>query len=220
MNAPKHVVAIVLPPREGFAAGATGAVGLLVQRLASWPGAFAPVVVGMDLQRETFPGIAFRAARLGWFPGPLAFRYAASVLREIRRLCPAIVEVHNRPELALALARHCPDIPVCLFLHNDPQDMRRARSPAERRHLLASLARVAAVSGYVRGRLLDGAPGHCEVLPNCLNLRSIPPSPPQREKLILFAGRVVADKGADSFVRACALALPRLPGWRAEMIGA
>ena len=30
----------------------------------------------------------------------------------------------------------------------------------------------------------------------------------------------MADKGADSFVRACAAVLPHLPGWRAEMIGA
>ena len=41
-----------------------------------------------------------------------------------------------------------------------------------------------------------------------------------RGDVILFAGRVVADKGADAFVAACALALPELPGWRAEMIGA
>jgi glycosyltransferase involved in cell wall biosynthesis len=36
----------------------------------------------------------------------------------------------------------------------------------------------------------------------------------------LFAGRVVQDKAPDSFIRACALALPSLPGWRAEIIGA
>lgn len=38
--------------------------------------------------------------------------------------------------------------------------------------------------------------------------------------MILFAGRVVRDKGSDSFVEACATALPRLPGWRGVMIGA
>jgi glycosyltransferase involved in cell wall biosynthesis len=58
------------------------------------------------------------------------------------------------------------------------------------------------------------------VLPNCLDLAAIPASPATREPVMLFAGRVVADKGADAFVAAGALALPRLPGWRAEMIGA
>ena len=40
-----------------------------------------------------------------------------------------------------------------------------------------------------------------------------------RQKLILFAGRVVADKGVDRFVDACANVLPGLPGWRAEVVG-
>ena len=57
------------------------------------------------------------------------------------------------------------------------------------------------------------------VLPNCLDLTELPP-PRQRERLILFAGRVVADKGPDAFVSACAAALPHLPGWGAEIIGA
>ncbi len=57
-------------------------------------------------------------------------------------------------------------------------------------------------------------------MPNWLDLREVPHSPADREPVILFAGRVVRDKGADSFVQACAMALPRLPGWRAEMIGA
>jgi len=46
------------------------------------------------------------------------------------------------------------------------------------------------------------------------------PPPRRRERLILFAGRVVADKAPDAFVSACAAALPLLPGWGAEIIGA
>lgn len=57
------------------------------------------------------------------------------------------------------------------------------------------------------------------VLPNCINSREIPPPAPP-DPAILFAGRVVADKGADVFVRACARALPSLPGWRAMLLGA
>jgi glycosyltransferase involved in cell wall biosynthesis len=58
--------------------------------------------------------------------------------------------------------------------------------------------------------------------PHCLDLADLPPplAGDRRETTILFAGRMVADKGADSFVAACAIALPRLPGWRAVMIGA
>jgi glycosyltransferase involved in cell wall biosynthesis len=66
---------------------------------------------------------------------------------------------------------------------------------------------------------LDAAAGRVEILHNCIDLAAVPP-PTEREKLILFAGRVVPDKAPDSFIRACALALPTLRGWRAEIIGA
>jgi glycosyltransferase involved in cell wall biosynthesis len=58
------------------------------------------------------------------------------------------------------------------------------------------------------------------VLPNCIDLAELPPPQPARDRMILFAGRVVADKAPDVFVAACAAALPTLPGWRAEIIGA
>jgi glycosyltransferase involved in cell wall biosynthesis len=79
-----------------------------------------------------------------------------------------------------------------------------------------------AASDYVRRRFMEGidpSAGEVEVLHNCIDLAAVPP-PAERENLILFAGRVVHDKAPDSFIRACALALPSLPGWRAEIIGA
>ena len=39
-----------------------------------------------------------------------------------------------------------------------------------------------------------------------------------RQKIIVFAGRFTAEDGADAFIDACVIALPRLHGWRAEMI--
>ncbi len=57
------------------------------------------------------------------------------------------------------------------------------------------------------------------VLYNCIDLDAVPPAV-RRDKVILFAGRVVPDKAPDIFIQACALALPSLPDWRAEVIGA
>jgi glycosyltransferase involved in cell wall biosynthesis len=115
-----------------------------------------------------------------------------------------------------------PRIPVGLLLNNDPLAMRAARSPAARRRLLRRLGLVMAASDYVRRRFLEGidpSAGQVGVLHNCIDLAAVP-RPAGRENLILFAGRVVPDKAPDSFIRACALALPSLPGWRAEIIGA
>jgi UDP-glucose:(glucosyl)LPS alpha-1,2-glucosyltransferase len=209
-------VAIVLPPKEGFAPEAVGAIGLLVERLVR-AGAEG-VVLGRANAGPTFLGIRFAPIRPG-FGLSRASRYAAGVARAVRRIRPALIEVHNWPEIALRLARL--GRPVTLILNNDPQSMRGARTAQDRERLLKALAGVATSSEWLRQRLLSGvvAPVRAPVvLPNCID---VPPPPPlDREKLILFAGRMVADKGADAFVAACAEVLPRLPGWRAEMIGA
>jgi len=217
-------VAIVLPYREFFSPGSTGALGLLVHRLATWRDHFAPVAIGPPPPTPPYDDVPFRPARATWWPPTnAARRYGHAVARLLAADPPALVEVHNRPELAMFLARRLPGLPVSLFLNNDPQGMRDARTPAERTALLDRLALVATSSAWLRGRLLEGvaAPARSPVvLHNWLDLREVPPSPPERERTILFAGRVVADKGADTFVAACAAALPHLPGWRAVMIGA
>jgi UDP-glucose:(glucosyl)LPS alpha-1,2-glucosyltransferase len=215
-------VAVVLPPREGFGPGRTGAIGLLVRRLTRTPG-FDTIVIGGRQDGPTFPGIDYRPVTPSlWSLGSTNLRYAGAVADGLRKQPPALIEVHNRPEIALALAARLPGVPVVAFLHNDPHGMRQAATPAERTDMLRRLAGVITPSDYLRQRVLDGVANPDKapiVLPNCLDLAGLPPPQP-REHLILFAGRVVADKGPDAFVAACAAALPSLPGWEAEIIGA
>jgi UDP-glucose:(glucosyl)LPS alpha-1,2-glucosyltransferase len=221
-SAPAPLVAVVLPPREGFGPGRTGAIGLIAHRLTATPG-FRTTVIGGRQAGPTFAGTEFHAVRPPfWLPGNINTRYAAGAAGVLRHLGPALIEVHNRPEVALALARRMPVARVSLVLHNDPQSMRSARTPAERHALLSRMAGVITVSDYLRHRLLDGVgalPTMPVVLPNCIDLSALP-TPRQRDRVILFVGRVVPEKAPDAFVAACAIALPRLPGWRAEIIGA
>jgi glycosyltransferase involved in cell wall biosynthesis len=132
-----------------------------------------------------------------------------------------MIEVHNRADVALSLCRRYPGVPVSLVCHNDPLAMRGLQTGPERRHALRRLAGIVCVSDHLARRLIahcaDAAP---VVIPNGIDLAALPPPVAPRQNLILFAGRVVADKGADAFVSACRLALPALPGWHAEMIGA
>ena len=213
-------VAILLPPREMFSAQATGAVGILARVLARKHAGADCIVYGMPTLTQPFTDVEFVPVPLPWRPWRRAVRYAIGLAAALKRQRPDIIEVHNRPDIALAMARRFPKIPVVLFLHNDPQGMRGAKTAAEREFLLARLAMVAPVSAYLRERLLEGVQtrARVEVFANFVDLAEMPKPKPQ--KCILFAGRVVADKGADSFVAACAKALKLLPGWRAEMIGA
>lgn len=194
----------MLPPREGFSPGAVGAIGLLVHRLCR--AGLEGVVAGRPCG-SPFADVPFRPAAPGWGLGRPA-QYAAGVKRVLRGA--RLLEVHNRPNVALALRRRFPGAKVVLVLNNDPLGMRSAG------RALRAVDRVVAASQWIAGRV--GVPA--TVIPNCIDLPRAAPAFGERERLILFAGRLVADKGADSFVRACAAVLPGLPGWRAEMIGA
>ncbi len=219
-------VTIILPHRERFDPASAGAVAMVVQRLAAGESRYRSLVVGPPHGGAGFPGIDFLPVALPrWLPGTPTLRYAARLAAVLARRPPGLIEVHNKPDVALWLARLL-GRPVTLFLHNDPREMRGARSPAARTRLLRRLARVVTVSDYLRGCLLERVsvpPGQGPVvIHNALDLRQLPACVPPhgREKLILFAGRVVPDKAPDLFIAACAQALPRLPGWRAAMIGA
>ena len=215
-------VAIVLPPREGFGPGRTGGVSQVARLHAAIAG-FRTTVIGGVQAGLPFGDVPFMEARLPfWRPGNINARYAAGVAPLLRRLRPDLIEVHNRPEVALALARRLPEARIGLFLHNDPQSMRAARTPAERAALLRRMGLVVTVSDYLRGRLLDGVgePARAPAtLPNCIDLAGFPPQG-ERGREVLFVGRVVPEKAPDAFVAACARALPALPGWRATIIGA
>ena len=187
------------------------------------------VVVGQDAGPNAFAQprlVPVRPACWTW-RGPVwgrTDRYTQGVVRAVRRLEPRLVEVHNRANLALGLAQALPATPITLFLHNDPQGMRMARTPAQRAALLRRM-QVVCVSKYLRDRFMQGVTGTGampRILPNAIDLAALPSPVPQaaRDDLFLFAGRVVADKGADAFVRAFAAIRAQLPGWRAAMIGA
>jgi len=220
--APQPLVATILPPHEGFGPASVGAVGTVARLLTGAPG-FRSLVIGGPQASPVFPDLPFRQVRPTlWWPGNVNIRYGAALAKPLAAAAPALIEVHNRPELALWLARRFRHLPVMLFLHNDPQEMRRARSAVDRAHLLRALARVVTVSDYLSRRLLENLPPPPRppaVLPNPIDLAALRPPGP-RDRLILFVGRIVPEKGPDTFAAACAAALPHLPGWEAEMIGA
>lgn len=222
---PAVPIRIILPHRERFGPASAGAVAMVVRGLAG-AGRHPVEVIGPATEGETFPGIAFRPVLVPrYLPLTPTQSYAVALRRVLKGLPGGPIEVHNKPDVALSLARAFPDRPVSLFLHNDPRTMRGARTPAARQHLLRALARIVTVSDWLRRALLDGLAAPPDrsplVIHNALDLAALPPPAPAeaREQLILFAGRVVPDKAPDAFVAACAEALAILPGWRAEIIG-
>ena len=164
--------------------------------------------------RAPLEDVPFHGVRPGFGFDP-ALRYARGAAAVLRRIEPDLIEVHERPDVALALARRFPR--VALFLHSDPQDLPGAGTGDERTELGGKLTAIVTVSEYVRARFLEAAEAEVTVLPGSIDV------PPRfrrvRDRLILFVGPAVHATGADAFVKACAAVLPELPGWRAEMVG-
>ncbi len=221
-------VAIVLPPKERFTPAAAGAVSLVVRDLArATPGGWAAEVLGAEPGGPPFDGTAFRPLRptlLDAIPAGRNAAFARAAARALAADPPAVVEAHNRAPLALALAAALPATPVALVLHNEARTSEGLATAGERASALARLAAIVCVSEFVRRGVAEGLPpaaaARVHAIPNGLPLAPLPAPAAEREKLILFVGRLNAEKGADAFVAACARALPALPGWRAEMIGA
>lgn len=168
------MIAVVLPPGEIFSPAAAGPIGLEAYRLAVLPSAFRALVLGAPVEAP-FPTVPFRPVQPPWMLASGLTRYAAGVVRALGGRVPALVEVHDLPELAIALAERLP-APVMLVLHTDPQDKPCARSPSERLFLLGILARVVTLTASVRDRLLDGLPEpprDPEVLPECISLDAL-----------------------------------------------
>ena len=228
-------IAIILPPNEGFGPRRTRGIGLMVREHAISCAAFRPVVFGGDQDGPVFLDVTFRLVnRPFWLPGTQGLRYIAGLIGPLRALRAALIEVHAEPAVALRLQSLFPSVPVVLVLHDDPLANRATRAPARRARLLDRLARVQVPSAWMRDRLLDELPAPVRppvVVPPSVDLESLPvpaakldaagvPVARRRVPLILFVGRLIPDKGADLFTAACAIALPHMPGWRAEVVGA
>ena len=220
-------VRAVLPEKERFCPEGAGAVALMLRDMAQEERAgTAFSILGPEPRGAPFPGAGFRAV----LPNPLLaavagrrHAYGRAVLAALRRDAPDLVQVHNRP--ALMLARALAPVLVILSLHNHADGMRGGRRAAERRALAEALGAVVCISDHVRERFLEGLPPHLAgrvvTIHRGLCLGALPPPLPAaaRRREFLYVGRLNAEKGADMFVRAAALALPSLPGWSARMIG-
>ncbi len=145
--------------------------------------------------------------------------YAKGCARIIDTANAKLAEIHNRPHLLRLIAQKT-DRPLALHLHNDPQEMDEARTPKERLKLLGLCSAIYCVSNYIRDRFMDGLPKNAgQKLSVIYNGIEIPQELPQKENIIVFAGRMTEGKGALLLAQALRVALPQLPGWRAILIG-
>lgn len=212
---------IIMPPREGFNANHFGAIALCIRDFVLNSRYHQQSTVIGGIAGESFPNITYHPLPEKPWWQTRTYAYERRCLALIRKENPALVEVHNRPNITRYLARRWKG-KIALHLHNDPQDMKYAKTPADRQWLLNHCAAIYCVSGYIRDRFIEGLHGDTHkvhVVYNGLELPD-PVTFPPKQKHILFVGRMKPEKGALEFAEAMALALPKYPEWKGVFIGA
>ncbi|XDZ70531.1 glycosyltransferase family 4 protein [Alphaproteobacteria bacterium LSUCC0744] len=226
MTGSKFKIDLLLPVKESFSAANAGAVATIVHDLVTESRNEADIrVVGRAIDAP-FDGVNFCGLKpkMAWLLGKNDGFTAAYLDRLKMHPRPDLIEVHGRCHVASQLIKKRPDIPVSLYLHNDPRTMKGAKTSGERESLLNGLVQIICVSDYIRHCFLDGLDrdhalsAKVNVVPNGVSRRL--KSPAKKEPIIFLAGRMVPEKGILECAQALADILPSFPAWRLVIAGA
>ncbi|WP_293265543.1 glycosyltransferase family 4 protein [Neptunomonas sp.] len=212
---------IVLPPGEMYSPLNAGAVAIVVNSMSELS-TLHPHIIGSEC-KEPFPCGTFTAVK----PFLYRFRsrsraYAGSCKSLLRQQEAGVVEVHNRIPLFLYLYSKLKQHAFCLYLHNDPQGMKGAKTSQERQALLEKASTIYVVSEYIKRRFMEGVTVGGEkvhVLYNGINALQ-QDVPLAKQQQIIFVGRMIPEKGALEFAKALKEVLPNYLAWKAIFIGA
>ena len=160
-------------------------------------------------------------------------RYAPSFLKRLAKETPSLIHAHFAVDACLALPiQKYLRVPLVVSLHGydvTRHDRSLRNSPLgriylrRRRELWRRGSLFVCVSEYIRRRALErGFPEDKLWLHHIgVDLQVFQPqdTKPHREKIVLFAGRLVENKGCVHLIRAMACVEERLPGARLVIVG-
>lgn len=214
-----HTILSILPKGEGFAPGSFGAIALCVRDFTLNSNYRNAIMIAGGTSPTGFEGINYRYMPKGkWYQNHTRY-YASQCANYINNHTITLAEIHNRPHFLKILAKQV-NCKLALHLHNDPLEMQSARTVRERTALLSHCDAIYCVSQYIKNRFMEGLEAHHAARIHVVyNGLAIPESMPEKENRIVFAGRMTKGKGARLLAEALRIALPRLPRWKAVIIG-
>ena len=218
-----QTILVALPPVEHFTPAGADAVSLFVRdTCANSPFHSNITVYGHDTPRtRLFRDVNFQGLKQGrsWFCSP-GQAYANSMVRQHNGPPPRLLEIHNDINVFHCLAKRYPSAATLFYLHQDPALIPQLNTPKERWQFLNQASVIVCASDFVRRRFLTGLEAartdHVRVIYHGANVL---PAVPQKDRYILFVGRLIAEKGVQEIVQAAQLILPHYPDWRLVMVG-
>ena len=144
--------------------------------------------------------------------------YANKLIKELNNKNFSIVEIHNRPQLLSKISNKVKSRFIFYF-HNDPISMKGSKTRKERLNILKSVEKLVFVSDWVRERFFvdidQKLKTKTEIVYPSVNKQSIV----NKQKNIIFVGRLNHSKGYDLFKDAIIRILDEFPKWNAYSIG-
>ena len=132
-----------------------------------------------------------------------------------------IIEIHNRPYLFHYLLNKKNNQCVVLYFHNDPLSMKGSKTKNERLAILSKASGIVFVSKYLRNKFFTDINESFDktfIIPNSLD-RNQEAIIEKKQKIVLFVGRIVKEKGIDLFVDAIKKLSREFSDWNFIIIG-
>lgn len=146
--------------------------------------------------------------------------YVKKIISFIKEKNINILEVHNRPEIALRLKNETGK-KIILYFHNEPQKIRKSFLPRNREEILEKIDKIIFVSEWVRSRFFDQVKqknsSKTHVIYPTISKKKIQLK--KKEKLILFIGKLNTSKGYNVFSEILPSVLNKHRKWKAITIG-
>lgn len=148
-------------------------------------------------------------------------RRANAVAQALKAFDPGYIEYHQQLESAASLARRFPDKVHVLYRHTRIKAPRSAVERMRYEGRLKVFNRLVFVSDAACAEFLADYPRFADrvsAVCNPIDSQAWHGDVDQREKLILFSGRAIKEKGLEPFCEALATVLDQSPEWRGALM--
>ena len=216
------LIDIILPYKEIFSSKKASAVSLTIKNSAEFSKFKKYINVYGQRNKDPFDEINFIGIKTNKI---LDLGNNLSILKNYFRINKhinekKIIEFHNRPYIFNYAAHKEKKNPITMHFHNDPRDMKGAKTIKERIFIAQHASAVYFVSEYIKDCFLDGIKYKFDnlfIIPNGIQRNF--KKQPIKVKQILFVGRLVPDKGCHLFVEAIVNLVNKFPEWQFKIIG-
>tara|TARA_Y100001970_G_scaffold124300_1_gene153921 strand:- start:12 stop:1109 length:1098 start_codon:yes stop_codon:yes gene_type:complete len=212
---------IILPYKEIFSSSKASAVSLTVKNSAEFSVYKNQINVYGQLTDSPFDNIKFIGVKTNRFlhlgnNNSIYFNY----VKKRDSLTNRIIEFHNRPYVFNKAIKLEKKNPMTLHFHNDPRSMKGSKTINERKNIAENAEAVYFVSLYIKNCFIDGLHkdyNNLHIIPN--GIQRTLDKKPNKNKEVLFIGRLVEEKGCHLYVNAIKSIVKKFPEWKFRIIG-